>query len=206
MRALDEGSWAYEYRAAPFDPAGDSFPIILSDKGPGGYYPYIKHPGYPLLLLGTTRVFGEALGLHVPGLLGIVGAAMAAWFLARELDARLARPAFWMTVAGPVLVSGYVVWAHAPSAAMAGFALVGAARIARRGITPGRGDPDRRRRGRRHAAARGRAPVRRRPGPGAGRSRASSSGDRRRPWLPAPWWRSPPSWPPWPSGPGSTRS
>ena len=137
VRALDKGSWAYEYKAAPFDPAGDSFPIILSDKGPGGYYPYIKHPGYPLLLLGTTRVFGEALGLHVPGLLGILGAAIAAWLLARELDARLARPAFWMTVAGPVLVSGYVVWAHAPSAAVAGFALVGAARIARRGITPG---------------------------------------------------------------------
>ncbi len=137
VRALDEGSWAYEYKAAPFDPTGESFPIILSDKGPGGYYPYVKHPGYPLLLLGTTRVFGEALGLHLPGLLGIIGGAVAAWFLAKELDARLARPAFWMTVAGPVLVSGYVVWAHAPNAAVAGFALVGAARIARRGITAG---------------------------------------------------------------------
>lgn len=137
VRALDKGSWAYEYKAAPFDPSGDSFPIILGDEGPGGYYPYIKHPGYPLLLLGTTRVFGEALGLHVPGLLGILGAAVAAWFLAKELDGRLARPAFWMTVAGPVLVSGYVVWAHAPSAAVAGFALIGAARIARRGITAG---------------------------------------------------------------------
>ncbi len=138
VRALDKGSWAYEYKAAPFDPEGESFPIILSDEGPGDrYYPYIKHPGYPLLLLGTTRVFGEALGLHLPGLLGVLAAAVAAWFLAKELDTRLARPAFWMTVAGPVLVSGYVVWAHAPSAAVAGFALVGAARIARRGVTAG---------------------------------------------------------------------
>lgn len=134
--ALDNGTWEYDYRAAPLDPEGRAFPIILSDKGSAGYYTYVKHPAYPLLLHATSRVFGRTLGLHILGLLGVVGAAVAAWLLAGELDPRLRRPAFWLAAGGPVLVNGYLIWAHAPSAALSGLALVAAARIARRGITP----------------------------------------------------------------------
>ncbi len=138
VRALQDGSWDYDYKAAPLDPEGTSFPIILSDGSEGHHYPYAKHPAFPLMLLGSVTLFGTALGLHLPGLIGVVGAAVAAWLLAKELgDERLARPAFWVAVSGPLIVSGFVVWAHAPSAALAGFALVGAARIARRGVTPG---------------------------------------------------------------------
>ena len=81
---------------------------------------------------------GRTFGLHLLNLLGVVGAAVAAWLLAGELDPRLRRPAFWLAAGGPVLVNGFLVWAHAPSAALAGLALVAAARIVRRGITPGR--------------------------------------------------------------------
>ena len=136
VKALEHGSWAYDYRAAPLDPQGRAFPVILSDGGPSGYYPYVRHPAYPLLLDAATRLVGWTVGLHLVNLLGVLGAAAAAWLLAGELDARLRRPAFWLMAGGPVLVNGFIIWAHAPSAALGGFALVGAARVARRGITP----------------------------------------------------------------------
>ena len=136
VKALDHGSWTYDYRAAPLDPGGAAFPVILSDSGPSGSYPYVKHPAYPLLLQASTRLVGETPGLHLLNLLGVVSAAVAAWLLAGELDPRLRRPAFWLAAGGPVLVNGFLIWAHAPSAAVAGLAVAGAARMARRGITP----------------------------------------------------------------------
>jgi hypothetical protein len=136
VAALDAGSWVYDYRALPLDPQASAFPIVLSDSGPDGYYPYVKHPAYPLLLQASSAVLGHTLGLHLFSLLGVVGAAVAAWLLAGELDPRLRRPAFWLAAGGPVLVNGFVIWAHAPSAALAGLALAAAARIVRRGVTP----------------------------------------------------------------------
>jgi hypothetical protein len=136
VAALENGSWAYDYRAAPLDPEGRAFPVVLSDGGPDGYYTYVKHPAYPVLLQASSRLVGRTLGLHLFNLLGVVGAAVAAWLLAGELDPRLRRPAFWLAAGGPVLVNGFIIWAHAPSAALAGLALAAAARIARRGVTP----------------------------------------------------------------------
>ena len=136
VAALENGSWVYDYRAAPLDPEGRAFPIVLSDSGPKGYYTYVKHPAYPLLLQASSALVGRTLGLHVLSLLGVVGAAVAAWLLAGALDARLRRPAFWLAAGGPVLVNGFLIWAHAPSAALAGLALAAAAPIARRGLTP----------------------------------------------------------------------
>jgi hypothetical protein len=136
VAALQSGTWEYDYRAAPLDPEGRAFPIILSDSGPEGYYTYVKHPAYPLLLQAASRLVGRTLGLHLFGLLGVVGTAVAAWLLAGEVDPRLRRPAFWLAAGGPVLVNGFLIWAHAPSAALAGLALAAAARIARRGLTP----------------------------------------------------------------------
>ena len=136
VAALDNGSWEFDYRAAPLDPEGRAFPVVLSDSGPDGYYTYVKHPAYPVLLQAGSRLVGRTLGLHLFSLMGMVGAAVAAWLLAGELDARLRRPAFWLAAGGPVLVNGFLIWAHAPSAALAGLALAAAARIARRGVTP----------------------------------------------------------------------
>lgn len=135
VASLDAGAWEYDYRAAPYDPEGRSFPVVLSDGGPSGRYTYVKHPAYPLLLQATSKVVGRTLGLHLFNLLGAVGAAVAAWLLAGELDPRLRRPAFWLAAGGPVLVNGFLIWAHAPSAALAGLALAAGARIAQRGVT-----------------------------------------------------------------------
>lgn len=132
-RSLERGSWTYDYRAQPLDPDGRAFPIILSDQRESGYLPYVKHPAYPLLLRASTAVAGPVLGLHLPALLGLIGTAIAAWLLAGQLDPRLRRPAFWLAAGGPMLVNGFLLWAHAPSAALAGFALVGATIVARGG-------------------------------------------------------------------------
>jgi hypothetical protein len=136
VETLEAGSWAYDYEAARYDPDGRHFPIYLSTRAASGYYPYVKHPAYPLLLQAARRVAGPTLGLHLLALLGTVGTAAAAWLLAAGLDGRLARPAFWMAATGPVVVNGFLIWAHAPSAALAGLALVGAVKIARRGFSP----------------------------------------------------------------------
>lgn len=130
-RSLERGSWAYDYRAGPLDPDGRAFPIILSDRGESGFFTYVKHPAYALLLRGSTAVAGPVLGLHLPALLGVLGTAIAAWLLAGQLDPRLRRPAFWLAASGPVLVNGFLLWAHAPSAALAGFALLGTAHLVR---------------------------------------------------------------------------
>ncbi|MGI8983235.1 MAG: hypothetical protein ACR2HM_01665 [Acidimicrobiales bacterium] len=136
-RSLEGGSWAYDYRAGPLDPDGRAFPIILSDRGESGYFTYVKHPAYALLLRASTTVAGPVLGLHLPALLGVMGTAIAAWLLAGHLEPRLRRPAFWLAASGPVLVNGFLLWAHAPSAALAGFALLGAAHIVRGGRSRG---------------------------------------------------------------------
>jgi hypothetical protein len=132
-RALQHGRWAYDYRAAPYDPGGRHFPIILSDRNGETYFSYVKHPLFPLLLSASSRELGESGGLHALSLLGVVGTAIAAWLLARELDPALSRPAFWLVAAGPVLVDGYLIWAHALSAAIGGLCLVAAVRLLRAG-------------------------------------------------------------------------
>lgn len=135
-KALEQGSWAYDYRAADLDPEGRAFPIVLSESGPSGHFTYVKHPTVPLVLYLSTKLVGRTVGLHLLSLLGVIGAAVAAWLLAAEIDPRLRRPAFWLAAGGPVLVNGFVIWAHAPSAAVAGFAMLGAARAVRWRFTP----------------------------------------------------------------------
>ena len=136
VRALEQGSWQYRYKAAAVDPDGRWFPVVLSNRNGNRFYPYVQHPAYPLLMRVATAVAGTSLGLHLVALLGAVGAAAAAWLLAAEVDATLGRPAFWVTASSPVLVNGTLLWAHAPSAAAAGLALVAATRLARRPHAP----------------------------------------------------------------------
>ena len=136
VSSLERGSWEYQYGARPLDPDGRWFPVALSWTDGERFFPYVKHPAYPVLLRWSTAVAGTAVGLHLVALLGAVGAAAAAWLLAGELGPSLRRPAFWVAAGSPVLVNGTLLWAHAPSAAAAGFALVAGARIARRALTP----------------------------------------------------------------------
>jgi hypothetical protein len=138
VRALERGSWAYEYRGAPLDPDGSSFPIVLSSRNGDTFYPYVKHPAYVMLLRGASALLGETVGLHLLGLLGAVGTAVAAWLLAGEVDNGFRRPAFWMAAASPTLGNGYVLWAHSLSAAVAGLTVLAAVRTVRHGMTTGR--------------------------------------------------------------------
>jgi len=140
VRALEHGSWEYRYKAAPIDPEGRYFPVILSTRNGSHWYTYVQHPAYPLLLLGVSQVAGITLGLHLLSVLGAVGVAMAAWLLVSEASpastagSGLCRVAFWMAAVSPVLVNSQVVWAHALSAAVAGLALVTGLRAVRQGI------------------------------------------------------------------------
>jgi len=139
VRALEHGSWEYRYKAAPNDPEGKYFPVILSTRNGIHWYTYVQHPAYPLLLLGLSQVTGLTLGLHLLSVLGAVGVAVAAWLLVAEArrsstaNSGLCRVAFWMAAVSPVLVNSQVVWAHASSAAVAGLALVAGLRAIRRG-------------------------------------------------------------------------
>ncbi len=133
--ALRHGSWAYDYKAAPFDPDGRSFPVVLSHRSGQSYYTYIQHPAYPVLLSGVSALAGTTVGLHLLALLGTVGTAAAAWLLAGEVNERLLRAAFWLAALSPALVNGYLLWAHTLAAAVAGLTLVALVRTLRRGTT-----------------------------------------------------------------------
>jgi len=134
--ALAHGTWAYDWGAADLDRNGTSFPLVLSTRHGDHFYPYLQHPAYPEMLRGVTAVVGSTLGLHLLALAGTVGTAVAAWFLAVEIDPRLRRRAFWLAALGPVLVNGFLLWAPALSAAAAGLMLVVVVRSVRRGPSP----------------------------------------------------------------------
>ena len=133
VRALDRGHWEFDYRAEAVDREGRWLPLYRPEQSARGWFPYVKHPAYPAALLAATRVVGDVLGLYLWTAIGALGVAVAAWLLAAELDARLGRGAFWLAASGPVMVNAYVIWAHAPSAALAGFATLGAVRLVRGG-------------------------------------------------------------------------
>ena len=132
-RANAEGRDDYEYKAQDVDPDGRWFPIVMSQRGPNGWFTYAQHPAYPRALGVMVDVFGERVGLHVLSALGAIGVAVAAWLLAREVDGDLSRPAFWIAALSPALVNAYLLWAHALSAAVAGLTLLAAVRVGSRG-------------------------------------------------------------------------
>ncbi|MGH3117602.1 MAG: hypothetical protein ACRDQ2_10945 [Gaiellales bacterium] len=134
VRALQQGDWKLEYWAESIDPDGRWFPLKNHQPGEGGFFPYIKSPAYPLLLWAVTTAVGD-FGLHLLPLLGALGAAAAAWLLAAQVDRRAAPFAFWIAAAGPVVVNAYAIWAHAPSAAVAGLTAYAAIRALRAGIS-----------------------------------------------------------------------
>ena len=133
--ALREGRWAYPYEAVSADPELRYFPIIVSTRRDAttDVLTYPAHPAYPRGLAVLTEVVGETGGLHIPALVGVWLAAIAAWFVAEELAPGSGRIAFWLVATGPLLVNAYVIWAHAPSAAIAGFTALAALRTLRLG-------------------------------------------------------------------------
>lgn len=133
VRDLDDGHWEYRYAAQRYDPEGRWFPLANASHSANGWFAYVQHPAYPVLVLGATKVAGGVVGLHLPALVGAVGLAVAAWLLAAETEqaAWARRGAFWLAASGPAFVHAYIQWAHALSAAVAGFTLLAAVRLAR---------------------------------------------------------------------------
>jgi hypothetical protein len=133
VRSLEAGSWEYPYPGEAYDPEGRYFPITHSTRSDRGWFTYIRHPLYPVLLWVSVKIIGERFGFHVFSLTGAVVVAVAAWLLAGELDRRASRLAFWIAALGPALVNGFIMWAHTLSAAVSGLAGVVALRVLRRG-------------------------------------------------------------------------
>ena len=132
---LRDGRWDYPYRLADIDPDGRWFPYDRADRAESRFFPLAKRPLYSSLLSVTTRLVGDAHGLVVFSVLGALAAAAAAWLVAAEIASGASRRAFWIVAVGPVAVHSSLVWAHAPSAAIAGFAVLLAVRIARRPVS-----------------------------------------------------------------------
>lgn len=131
-RDLDRGGWAFDYVGEAVDPDGRWLPLYNPTRGPDEWFAYVKQPAYPVALLLATRLAGDVAGLYVLAMLGALGVAVTAWLLAAEVDPRASRGAFWLAAGGPVAVHSYLVWAHAPSAALAGFATLAGLRLGKR--------------------------------------------------------------------------
>ncbi|MGH9283950.1 MAG: hypothetical protein ACRD0S_13565, partial [Acidimicrobiales bacterium] len=84
-RALDRGSWAYDYAGRDVDPEGEWVPLYHPTRAGGEWYPYVKQPAWPVAVLGATRLVGDTAGLYLLGVLGALGVAVAAWRLAGEV-------------------------------------------------------------------------------------------------------------------------
>src|SRR3954467_1660705 len=130
----DTGSFAFDWKGRGVDPPYRWYPIVNGSVAERGAFPYVAHPAYPLLLRASTAVAGETVGLLLVPLIGALVAAAAAWWLAEEVDPRLAPLAFWLAALGPLFVNAWIIWAHAPGAALAGLSLVAALRAGRRGM------------------------------------------------------------------------
>ena len=135
--SVEGGGWPVRQVSDVVDPSGRWFGMVNGSQGPNGNFTYTAHPLVVVVMARLASGLGDDVGLHLLPLAGVVGSAIAAWLLAgivRPNDRRLSAAAFWVAATSPVLVNGTVIWAHTASAALAGFALVGAVRIFERGV------------------------------------------------------------------------
>ncbi|MGE3620150.1 MAG: hypothetical protein AB7L84_06775 [Acidimicrobiia bacterium] len=126
----DEGTYALQARASR-DNGGDVGYAFLEVDPRGEHQPYfgavfdgrqvrtyVSHPAWPGLLAVAAGIFGEALGFRIFGVTSIVVVAIASWAIAARIGSSRAGPwAFWIAAASPVAANGWILWAHAPSAA-----------------------------------------------------------------------------------------
>ncbi|MBV9041304.1 MAG: hypothetical protein JOZ68_09875 [Acidimicrobiia bacterium] len=120
-----DGTWILHQPLARIDPQDRADPLPYVEAGPKGRAPYAKHPLYPLLLAGASRLAGNT-GYYLLSLAGTVLAAIGAAALARRIGTR---PALSLWVAGvgtPLFFYAFVLQAHSLGAAAAVAAMVGA--------------------------------------------------------------------------------
>lgn len=128
VQALRAGDWAHHPPVAALGLGPDSWAMANGAVSDRGWFPYVKHPVYPLVLTASVALLGSTWGLVVPSVLGALAAAALAVALAGRLgvDRRHRWWALAVAAASPLAMHATVVWAHAPGAAAAGVAVLGA--------------------------------------------------------------------------------
>jgi hypothetical protein len=130
--ALRDGSWDMGYAFREADGAGRFVPYHAASVTQTEVLPYASHPAWPTLLAGVVSVAGLELGLRVIGVASLVALAVLAWSIGREMGGSRAGPwAFWLAAASPALANAWMLWAHAPSAALGALLVLAALRIPR---------------------------------------------------------------------------
>ncbi|QYG93310.1 hypothetical protein HC251_13340 [Iamia sp. SCSIO 61187] len=129
----EEGRWYEERPELDLVEHPGRYPLALSDVDEAGRaFPYVKHPGWILALVGSTTAFGDVWGLVIPGLAAVAVAATLAWRLSRRLDIAASPLAFWLVALGPLAIIGLGYWAHTVAAALGGIAALLLYGLARR--------------------------------------------------------------------------
>lgn len=129
--------WAYPYVHRDRDPASRFAPVSHSTLTTEGTFPYVKQPGWIVVLRASTSLADRAgdpvWGFYLPGVLGAVAAALAAGLLAERLAPRVAGVgvvSFWAVGLGPLVVHTHALWAHTAAAALGGSAALGLVALA----------------------------------------------------------------------------
>ncbi|MCU1369118.1 MAG: hypothetical protein JWO77_312 [Ilumatobacteraceae bacterium] len=133
LRALEQGSWAWDSGTEQLDPAGTHHPVAYATQTADGWVPLAKHPLWPWAAAQAAKAVGTTHAYDVLGSVAVLIAALAAWMLAAVRDPRLSRRAFWIAGLAPVTVTATFGWAHAAAAAAAGVAVLGAVLLVQRG-------------------------------------------------------------------------
>jgi hypothetical protein len=125
----ETGDWTLVNEQPELDPDLEALPIDRADRTDGDRWaPYVKHPAYVAVLVALDGVLGDA-GPIVLGVVGTVLAAAAAAVLVRRVAGGAAPAALWAAgLATPLLFDAYLTMAHAPAAALGGWAAVAAFR------------------------------------------------------------------------------
>ena len=122
------GGWGAENPAAAIDPWGEWFGIDIVESADGRYFPYAKHPLYPVLALGAFRVAGLPAVVAL-STLGTLAAAVLTALLARRVRPGSDVVALWVAgLVSPLFFDGYWVIAHSLGAAGAALAVWSAIR------------------------------------------------------------------------------
>jgi hypothetical protein len=127
--AIGDGRWDID---DPFlddgtDPPTTAFPNFTVQDGV--VHPYVQHPAWPRLLAVADDLAGTT-GAYAFTLLAGLAVPLLAWWAVGRLAPDAAGGwtpvvAFWAAALAPAaLVSSSILWAHAPSAALAGVAVV----------------------------------------------------------------------------------
>ena len=129
VRSLTSTGWDAGYPFALVDPDGDHMPYHAASVDGPVLIPYASHPAWPLALAASTTVLGEAIGLRVWGVASVLALAVVTALIASVLGGRrLAVWAFWAAAASPVLANAWMLWAHAPAAALGAAVALGCLR------------------------------------------------------------------------------